>query len=118
MDKLMLVGMEFWGCHGVLPEERSKKQPFLVDAVLYLDTRPAAKSDRLDDTVDYAAVYETVRREVEDTQVNLVETLAENIANRILEQYQVNAVAITVKKPRAPMPGSVRYVGVSVYREG
>lgn len=116
MDKLMLVGMEFWGCHGVLPEERRKKQPFLVDAVLYLDTRPAAAADCLEATVDYTAVYETIRRVVEKTQVNLIETLAENVARSIIEQYPVEAVEITLKKPQAPMPGKLEYMAVCIYR--
>ncbi len=117
MDKLILAGMEFWGSHGVLPEERRSKQPFLVDAVLYVDTGPAAGTDRIEDTVDYAAVYETARRVVEGTQVNLVETLAENLARRIMQEHRVRAVEITVRKPRAPMPGPVEYVGVTIYRE-
>ncbi|NSW82963.1 MAG: dihydroneopterin aldolase [Syntrophothermus sp.] len=116
MDKLMLMGMEFWGCHGVLPEERQKKQPFLVDAVLYLDTRAAAAADSLEATVDYAAVFGTIRRVVEDTQVNLIETLAENVARSIIEEYPVEAVEITVKKPRAPMPGKLEHVAVCIYR--
>ncbi|ADI00933.1 dihydroneopterin aldolase [Syntrophothermus lipocalidus] len=116
MDRLMLVGMEFWGCHGVLPEEKREQQPFFVDAVLYLDTRPAAAADCLEATVDYAAVYETIRQAVEGTQVNLIETLAENVARSIIEEYSAEAVEITVKKPRAPMPGKLDYVAVCIYR--
>ncbi|MGI6488209.1 MAG: dihydroneopterin aldolase [Syntrophothermaceae bacterium] len=48
-------------CHGVLPQEKSEPQPFLVDAQLYLDLRAAAASDDLDRGVDYSQVYQFYR---------------------------------------------------------
>ena len=65
MDKFEIQAMEFYGSHGCLPEERQKGQSFFVDAVLYLDLAAAGRSAELDDTVNYAAVFQTVQAIVE-----------------------------------------------------
>ncbi len=117
VDSIILKGLEFMACHGVLPQEKSEPQPFLVDAQLYLDLRAAAASDDLDRGVDYSQVYRSIEAVVQGSTFNLIETLAENIARRILEEYPVEAAAITVKKPQAPMPGPFQYAGVHIFRE-
>ena len=59
-DRIELRGLRVLGAHGALPEERQRAQPFEVDLDLELDLRPAGRSDRLADTVDYGAVTEAV----------------------------------------------------------
>ena len=65
MDKIVLVGMEFYGYHGCLPTEREQGQRFVVDAELFLELRQAGKSEALQDTVNYADVFEQIRQIVE-----------------------------------------------------
>lgn len=116
-DRLILKGLEFKACHGVLPREKQEKQPFIVDAILYLDLVSADGSDDLNQTVDYSQVYHTIRAIVEKQSFNLVETLAEVIARSILGKYPVEAVDITVKKPQAPIAGRFEYIAVEIHRQ-
>lgn len=117
MDKMILKGLEFQACHGVLPREKQEKQPFIVDAVLYLDLTPAGTSDDLNRGIDYNRVYHTIKAVVEKNTFNLIETLAEQVAARLLKDYPVGAVEVTVKKPRAPIAGRFQYVAVHIRRE-
>ncbi len=110
--------MEFFGRHGCLSGERAQGQPFLVDAVLWLDLAPAGESDDLARTVDYAAVFRTVQEVVEGEPVALIETVAERIAGAVLAGYPlVRRLRVTVHKPRAPIPGTFADVSVTVRRE-
>ena len=76
LDRLAVHGIEALGHHGVLDFERRDGQVFLVDLVLGLDTRPAARSDDLQDTVDYGSLVAAVKNAVETDPVDLIETLA------------------------------------------
>ena len=84
MDKIIMCGMSFYGYHGVLPQERELGQIFEVDVELYLDLRAAGENDDPEMTVSYADVYEVVRRVVTGLPRNLIETVAESVASRIL----------------------------------
>ncbi len=118
MDRITLTGMEFYGRHGCLPEERENGQIFLVDAELFLDLGRAGKSDALEDTVDYAAVFACIRRIVEGTPRRLIEALAEEIAGTVLHDFpMLRGIVLTVHKPQAPIPGRFRDVSVTVERE-
>jgi 7,8-dihydroneopterin aldolase/epimerase/oxygenase len=112
LDRVALRGLRGIGRHGVLPAERLEGQPFLVDVDLSLDTRPAAGSDELRDTVDYGHIALAVVALVEGEPVNLIETLAERIAAECLAQPVVQQVEITVHKPAAPV--TVPFLDVSV----
>lgn len=116
MDKIFFERMLFYGYHGAYPEENKLGQRFLVDLEMILDLQPAGKVDDLNLTVDYGKVYHTVKDEVEHKQVKLVETLAENIASQLLEQYPINEVFVRVTKPDPPIPGYYQAVGVEVRR--
>ena len=65
VDSIILKGLEFMACHGVLPEEKSEPQPFLIDVQLYLDLRAAAASDDLARGVDYSRVYQSIEAVVQ-----------------------------------------------------
>ena len=117
MDRIVLTGMEFHGHHGCLPEEREQGQLFFVDAELFLDLAPAGKSDALQDTVDYAAVFACIRQVAEGTPMQLIEALAERIAETVLREFpKLQRIALTVHKPQAPIPGKFRDVSVTVER--
>jgi dihydroneopterin aldolase len=116
-DQIALRGLRAFGYHGVLPEERRDGQTFIVDAVLAVDTRAAAASDDLAATVDYAAVAQRIAAIVEGDPVDLIETLAQRLADACLEPAPVSAVEITVHKPEAPTGVNVDDVTVTIRRD-
>lgn len=118
-DRILLVGLSFYGYHGVRPEERSVGQRFLVDLELELDLRRAGGSDDLADTVDYAAVGQVVREVVEGPPRCLLEAVAEAVAARLLDEFRtIDAVLVRVKKPLAALAGRrLEYAAVEVRRE-
>jgi dihydroneopterin aldolase len=116
MDKIILQGMEFYGYHGVLSEERSLGQRFIVDLELELDLRPAGKSDDLELTINYAKVFELVESVVRGNPRRLIESVAEDIASAVLEQFPVAAATVRLKKPQAPVPGHFASMAVEIRR--
>ena len=80
VDKVELIGMEFFGYHGCMKEERAIGQRFYVDVTMYLDLGPSGKSDDLKKTVNYADVFAEVRVIVEGEPFTLLEAVAERIA--------------------------------------
>ena len=103
LDRIELRGLRVFARHGVLDSERQAGQEFVIDAVLWLDTRPAAGSDDLSKTVDYGAVANRLVRLAEEPPVRLIETLAERLAADCLSEPLVAEVEITVHKPQAPI---------------
>ncbi|MDX2603989.1 dihydroneopterin aldolase [Streptomyces sp. NPDC014892] len=103
MDRVALRGLRARGYHGVFPGEREEGQTFVVDLTLGLDTRPAAADDDLAKTVHYGIVAEEVVAIVAGEPVNLIETLAERIAQACLRHEVVQEVEVTVHKPNAPI---------------
>lgn len=104
------------GCHGVLPREKTTPQRFIVDLELFMDLGPAGREDNLGYTVDYGKVYQCVKELVEKHSFNLLETLAEKLAQAILTGFPVSAVRVGVKKPDAPVAGDFEYFGVIIER--
>jgi len=100
--------MIFYGYHGVLEAERTLGQRFIVDVSMDLDLEPAGRSDTLDLTVNYALVYDLVREVVTGPPRQLIEAVAEEIAERILAEHrQIDNVRVRIRKPEVPIPGSV-----------
>ena len=115
-DRLAVVGIEAFGHHGVLDFERRDGQVFRVDLVLGLDTRSAAESDDLRDTVDYGSLVVRVKRAVETDPVDLIETLAQRIADVCLEDERVDWTDVTVHKPHAPIEATFTDVALTISR--
>jgi len=103
LDEITLHGLRAFGYHGVFPHERREGQIFVVDVTLRTDTRRAAASDDLADTVHYGDVAETVSRFVTGEPVDLIETLAGRIADALLAFDGVHEAQVTVHKPDAPI---------------
>lgn len=116
MDTVSLTGLRVFGRHGVLPEERRDGQEFLVDVVLSVDTRPAAASDDLADTVDYSALADALAAVVAGEPVDLIETLASRLADVCLADERVISAGVTVHKPAAPIAYAFSDVAVTVVR--
>ncbi|MBN9645091.1 dihydroneopterin aldolase [Corynebacterium mendelii] len=104
-DRIEITGLHFTACHGVLEEEKTTPQPFVVDIRLWLDCAPAAATDDIAATVSYADVAGIAEKIVSAQPVNLIETVAARIADDVLATYQMlHAVEVTVHKPQAPLP--------------
>jgi dihydroneopterin aldolase len=115
-DRIELRGLRVFARHGVLDTERRAGQEFLIDAVLWLDTRPAAARDDLTKTVDYGALADRLVRLAEEPPVRLIETLAERLAADCLSEHLVAEVEITVHKPEAPIAHPFGDVAVVIRR--
>jgi 7,8-dihydroneopterin aldolase/epimerase/oxygenase len=115
-DRITLTGLRVFGRHGVLEQERRDGQEFLVDAVLHLDTRPAARSDDVADTVHYGELAERLAAVVAGEPVDLLETLAQRLADVCLADARVRTAEVTVHKPRAPLAPAFEDVSVTVVR--
>ncbi|MGW7352354.1 dihydroneopterin aldolase [Streptomyces sp. Z26] len=103
MDRVALRGLRARGHHGVFEREREEGQTFVVDVVLGLDTRPAAEGDDLTRTVHYGVVAEEVVAVVAGEPVDLIETLAQRVADTCLAHPEVQEVEVVVHKPEAPI---------------
>jgi dihydroneopterin aldolase len=116
-DRVVLSGLAFRARHGVEEREKVELQRFEVDVELFLDLQPAALEDDLEKTVDYAAVYDTVRQIVVSTTFNLIEALAEAIAHELLaEQPRAREVVVRVRKPDVRLGGPLEHAGVEIRR--
>jgi 7,8-dihydroneopterin aldolase/epimerase/oxygenase len=116
LDRLVVRGIEAFGRHGVLDFERRDGQVFLIDLALSFDTRRAAASDDLHDTVDYGSLVTKVKAAVESDPVDLVETLAERVAGICLQDGRVLSVDVTVHKPHAPIEATFADVALTITR--
>ena len=117
LDELTIRGIECHGHHGVFEFERAQGQAFVVDLTLGLDTRPAADSDDLRDTVDYGSLVMQVKAAVERDPVDLIETLAERIADICLLDARVGCAKVTVHKPTAPIQATFADVALTITRK-
>jgi len=97
--------MIFHAYHGCGQDERIHGQRFEVDLDLTYDIAPAVASDRLKDTIDVRMVYREVQDIITNDRFYLIETVSEHIARRILQQFPVQEVKVTVRKPFAPLGG-------------
>jgi dihydroneopterin aldolase len=113
LDRIGVTGITARGFHGVFEHERRDGQTFVVDVALGVDTRPAATTDDLARTVDYGAVFVAV---LEGPPVDLVETLAQRIADACLAFAGVEAVEVVVHKPEAPVGVPFGDVTVTIVR--
>ena len=117
VDIIRIAGIKSFGHHGALPEEKRLGQRFTVSVDLEVDTRPAAAADDLKLTVDYAQVIRTVAQ-LTGQPVYLIETLAQQIAARILGTFGVvKAVTVEVTKPFAPVAAEFDAISVKIRRE-
>ena len=115
-DQLSVLGLEAWGHHGVFEHERREGQVFRVDLTLGLDSRPAARSDQLRDTVDYGTLSTRVKKAIESDPVDLIETLAQRIADLCLEDERVAWAQVTLHKPDAPIEATFSDVALTITR--
>ncbi|MDQ0352678.1 dihydroneopterin aldolase [Alkalibacillus filiformis] len=118
MDKILLNGLMFYGYHGLFPEENKLGQRFTVDLELKCDLSKAGQSDRMNDSIDYGQVYEVARAVVEGEARNLIEAVAEELAQQMFEAFSsLEAITVKIDKPGPPIPGYYQSASVVIERE-
>jgi dihydroneopterin aldolase len=118
MDKIVMNGMQFYGYHGVFPEENKLGQRYQVDVELHMPLDKAGSSDDLEETVNYAEAYELIKSIVEQQVFKLIEALAENIASQLLQTYtSINEITVRVLKPHPPVAMFFDGVKVEIHRK-
>ena len=115
-DRIALRGLQVWGHHGVYDHERRDGQDFVLDLVLDVDLAKAGASDDLADTVDYGALAEGAAAVVAGPPRRLIESVAAEVAQRVLDDKRVAAVEVTLHKPQAPITVPFDDVAVVVRR--
>lgn len=115
-DRITLRGLRVRGHHGVFEHERRDGQDFLIDVVLSVDTRAAGQSDDLNDTIHYGVLAEELAADVARDPLDLIEALAQRLADRCLVDPRVEEVEVTVHKPQAPVTVPVADVAVTITR--
>ncbi|MDU0344888.1 dihydroneopterin aldolase [Microbacterium sp. KSW2-29] len=116
VDHITLTGVRAFGYHGVYPDEKRDGQEFVVDATVYLPLARAAETDDVVDTVHYGELAERIAAIVSGEPVDLLEKLAARIADEVLRDERIEAVAVTVHKPAAPIPVPFADVSVTITR--
>ena len=116
-DRILLEGMQFFCFHGNNPEERELGQPFVVDLEVEADLSAAGRSDSLDDTINYAALYRAVKGVMEGPPRNLLEAVAQDIADAVLGGFAVDGVRVRVRKTQPPIRDArLESAGVEIER--
>lgn len=116
LDTVAVQGIRVHGAHGVHAFEAEQGQEFVVDVVLHLDTRAAAASDDLAAAVDYGTVAASVARVVTGERHDLIETVAQRVADTCLVDERVQLVDVAVHKPQAPIDVAFDDVVVRIRR--
>ena len=115
MDIIYIHELEIKTIIGVFDWEREQKQIVSFDLEMTTDIRPSAEVDSIEHALDYKAVAKRLIKFVEDSEFSLVETLAEQVANLVLTEFEVSSLKLRVGKPGA-LRGS-RDVGVIIQRD-
>lgn len=117
MDTIRIDNLEVFAHHGVFQEENSLGQKFLISGTFYLDTKTAGLADDINLSLDYGKVCYFIKRKLEERNYQLIEAVAEHLAEDILLEYpMVHQVDLTVKKPWAPILLPLETVAVSISR--
>jgi dihydroneopterin aldolase len=116
-DRITLTGIRATGFHGVYPDERRDGQEFVADVTLELSLADAARTDDVADTVHYGELADAVAGVLSGDPVDLIETVAERIADLALADPRVDAAEVTVHKPQAPIAVPFADVSVTIRRE-
>lgn len=115
MDKVLIERLQVQAVVGVFAWERQIQQPLLIDVILQVDTRQAARTDELEHAVNYQAVAERITAVIQARQAKLIETLANLVAETILTEFVlVQQITLTIRKPLAVTATAA--VGVTIER--
>lgn len=115
MDIIFIDDLRVSTLIGIYPRERSVPQTVEITLQIGTSTAGAGASDEIGDTIDYATVVEKLRSELERQHFNLLEKLAEYIANLLLDDFGAQWVRVSIAK--LGMMRGVRRVGVIIERQ-
>ncbi len=115
-DIIFLEDLEFTGQHGWFSHERRLGCRFRLSLSLHCSIRAAAKSDQLEDTIDYGRVAERALEIGRHKSYRLLERLAEEICDTLLREFSIQQVALTLKKLEPPVMGHPSAVGLRISR--
>ena len=114
MDRIFLSEMKIDTTVGIWEWEKRIKQQVIIDIEMSADIKKAAATDQIEDTLNYKAVAKSVRKLVEESSFQLVETMAEKISELVIGEHSVSWVKVRVNKPGA-IRGS-KGVGIIIER--
>ncbi len=119
MDKIKIKDLEIFARHGVLPEENSLGQKFLISATIYMDTRKTGCNDDLNQSADYAKICCLIKECMQKNTFKLIEAAAEYLAKKLLifVGEKAHKIRIKIKKPWAPVMLSLDTVSVEIERK-
>jgi dihydroneopterin aldolase len=115
MGKILLEGMEFFSFHGCFKEEQIIGTKFIVDLNIDADTIKSEFSDNLRDTVDYVALYQCVKKEM-DQKSHLLEHVAKRIIDAVISSFpSIDAIDLKIAKINPPMGGKMHQVSYQLF---
>ena len=116
MDAIHIRQIRCYGYTGYLPEEQTLGQWFEVDLTLWLDLSQAGRSDAIEDTLDYRSAIAAVEKRVKTCKFALVERLASEIAEALLDLPLVQRVRVELTKPHPPIPDFAGQIQIDITR--
>ncbi len=115
-DVILLEGIQIPAALGVTAAERRMRRPVTLDIEVERDLAAAGRSDSIRQTIHYKRIFEIAEDVAGNQEHKLVEALGQRIAETVLEKFQVDAVTVTVRKPK-PIAGVLEYAGIRIRRE-
>jgi len=112
-----ITGLSLYTHHGVSEAEREVGQRLVVDVRLEMGECDATATDSIEDTIDYVQVCQLIALVAQQRSHSTLERLCSTIANRLLSDYELEAVWVKASKPEPPIALSVEEVSVEVWRE-
>ena len=117
MDKISILNLKLPGYHGVYDFEKKKEGIFEIDVDMFLDLSKPGHTDNLSDTVDYATVTAAIIKIFNAKQYSLIESIAESICKKLIDEFSIEKVNIKIRKPHAPIKANFDTVEVQLIRE-
>jgi dihydroneopterin aldolase len=117
-DTILLENLQVPASLGVTPGERELRRPVRIDLVIARSLSAAGRSDRVEETLDYGAIYRAVEAVAGQGEHHLVEALGERIAAALLSEFEMDWLEVTVRKAK-PLAGALDSAGIRLtrYRE-
>lgn len=112
--EIQILGLRAFGYHGVFEHEKINGQEFLVDLEIFYDATEAIATDNINQALDYGEITKKVKNIIENTRRDLIEVLASDIANEILNLDKVMKVSVNLHKPQAPVEVKVTDISVKI----
>lgn len=118
MDKILIRNLKIYAYHGVLNEEKTNGQYFIFDIDAFVDISVPCKTDKVEDTVNYALMVERITEIFTSQKDDLVERAAQRVADGLFAEFEkISALRILLKKPDAPIDADFDWVGVEINRK-